>query len=366
VASTELRTAADVRSFALKNWRDLVPDLLLAQTRMVPAPDDETLIHLEVRDGSPVRRLILLPLASGEPRLVRGLLPRLRELARPADVWTGLVVPHMGASGSKVCRAAGVGYLDCCGNAYLRFNSVIVQISGRRNRFGARKRPRTLFNDKATIPLRILLERPGELVTTREIAERGGLSLGWVSQILQQLHVEGYVERQRGGGTRVIDPPRLVGEWLQQYAFEHNAVFPFRMREPAGETLQLLRTLQPPLFDRYALTLEAALAAVTGGDSPQQLHLYLPDLAQNKKRALEVWGEALDLRPAGYDADCFLVAPTYTHAAFFGMHRAEGLRVVSDLQLYLDLFHYPSAARSQAQAAVARRLPFPVEGATAH
>jgi len=366
MGSIALRTAADVRSYALKNWRDLVPDLLLAQTRMQPAPEDDTLIHLEVRDGAPVRRVVLLPLASGEPRLVRGLLPRLRELARPADTAAGLVVPHMGASGAKVCRAGGVGFIDCCGNAYLSFNRVIVQISGKRNRFSSPKRPRTLFNDKATIPLRILLERPGELLTTREIAERGGLSLGWVSQILQQLHSEGHVERQRGGGTRVVDPPRLVGEWLRQYAFEHNAVFPFRMREPAGETMQLLRTLQPPLFERYALTLEAAVAAVTGDAEAKELHLYLPDLAQNKKQALEVWQEALQLRPAGYDANCFLVAPTYTHAAFFGMHRAEGLRVVSDLQLYLDLFHYPSPARPQAQAAVARRLPFAVESATAH
>lgn len=366
VATAALRTAADVRSFALKNWRDLVPQLLLGLTRVTPAREDDSLIQIEVLEGAPIRRLLLVPLASGEPRLVRALLPRLRELAQPHDTWAGLVVPHMGASGAKVCHAAGVGFVDCSGNAHLRFNAVIVQISGKRNKFGARKRPRTLFNDKATIPLRILLENPGKLVTTREIAERGGLSLGWVSQILQQLHAEGHVERERGGGTRVIDPPRLVGEWLRQYAFEHNAVFPFRMRQPVTETLELLRRLQPPLFERYALTLEAGVAAATGGQSPEHLHLYLPDLAQNRQRALEVWSDALALRPAGYAADCFLVAPTYTHAAFFGMHRAAGLRVVSDLQLYLDLFHYPSAARPEAQAAVARRLPFPVETATAH
>jgi hypothetical protein len=249
----------------------------------------------------------------------------------------------------------------------LHFNQVVVQISGNRNKFAARKRPRTLFNDKATIPLRILLEDPGALMTTRSIAERGGLSLGWVSQILQQLHADGYVERERGGGTRIVDPPRLLGDWLQQYTFEHNAVFPFRIRDDHVEdTLQLLRTLKPPLFERYALTLEGAVSALRGEHSPSQLHLYLPDLAQDKKGALDLWSNALQLRPAGYDANCFLVAPTYTHAAFFGMHRAEGLRVVSDLQLYLDLFHYPSAARPQAQATIADRLPFSVESGTPH
>ncbi len=362
-----LRTAVDVRSYVLKNWRELMPGLLVAQTRVGLAPEDENLIQVGLQEPGPVRRLLLLPLASGEPRLVRGLLPRLRELARPDDTWAGLVVPHMGPSGLKVCREAGVGYIDCCGNAYLRFNQIVVQISGNRNKFTVRKRPRTVFNDKATIPLRILLESPGTLVTTRQIADRGGMSLGWVSQILQQLHAEGYVERRRGGGTRIIDPPRLIGDWLREYTFEHNAVFPFRMRDAgAKDTLQRLRTLKPPLFERYALTLTAAVAALSGERRAQQLHLYLPDLAHDKDRALEMWSDALQLRPAGYDANCFLVAPAYAHAVFFGMHRAEGLRVVSDLQIYLDLFHYNGAAVPDAQATVATRLPFAVESPTAH
>jgi hypothetical protein len=36
----------------------------------------------------------------------------------------------MGANGITVCREADVGYIDCCGNTFLRFNSVVVQISG--------------------------------------------------------------------------------------------------------------------------------------------------------------------------------------------------------------------------------------------
>ena len=47
------------------------------------------------------------------------------------------------------------------------------------------------------------------------------------------------------------------------------------------------------------------------------------------------------------------------------MNRVEGLRVVSDLLLYLDLFHYSAASRPVAQASVAARLPFAVPE-TAH
>ena len=102
-----LRTAVDVRSYVLKNWRKVIPELLVTRTRVFLSPEDENLLQVDLRGDGPVQRLLLLPLASGEPRLVRGLLPRLRELGRRRDTWAGFVVPHMGASGVKVCREAG-------------------------------------------------------------------------------------------------------------------------------------------------------------------------------------------------------------------------------------------------------------------
>jgi len=347
----------------LNHWRKLLPDLLVPLVKVAPSRLDPSLVQVDLAEGEgPIRRLLFLPVASGEPRLIRGLLPRLRELRHEPDTWSGLVVPHMGISGVKVCREAGVGFVDCCGNGYLRFNHVVVQIAGNRNKFSVPKRLRTLFHDKATIPLRILLERPGEWITTRDIAAEGGLSLGWVSQILQQLDAQGYVERKRGGGTRLVHPDRLLSDWLEEYAFEQNEVYPFQMRGGnVMKTLDHLRALDEPLSGRYALTLQAALSTISpSGDDPAQLHLYLPDLLVESDDTLGLWADTLDLRPAGLGANCFLVKPTYEHATFFGARDHGDLRLVSDLQLYLDLFHYPAAGRSLAQAAVAERLPFSV------
>ena len=361
--ASPLRTAADVRSYLLSHWRTLLPDLLVPLVKVAPGQLDASLVQVDLAEGEgPVRRLLFVPVASGEPRLIRGLLPRLRELRQDPDTWAGLLVPHMGAAGLKVCREAGVGYVDCCGNVYLRFNRVVLQIAGNRNKFSVPKRLRTLFHDKATIPLRILLERPGEWVTTREIAEEGGLSLGWVSQILQQLDAQGYVDRKRGGGTRLVHPDRLLSDWLEQYTFEQNEVYPFQVRGASVmDTIEHLKSLQPPLSDRYALTLQAALSTFSPLENdPTQLHLYLPDLPTGSDDALNLWANELDLRPAGLGANCFLIKPTYENATFFGTRDHDDLRLVSDLQLYLDLFHYPAAGRSHSQAAVAERLPFTV------
>lgn len=362
---TRLRTAADVRSRVLNHWREIFPDLLAPSLRVSPHEEDSTLVRVELLEAvsGKVNRLLFLPVASGEPRVLRGLLPRLRELGKAAGTLTCFAVPHMGSSGSKLCKEVGVGFIDCCGNVHLRFNQVVVQISGNRNRFSERKRPRTLFHDKATIPLRILMERPEAWLTTREIAGRGDLSLGWVSQILQRLHEGGYVERQRGGGTRLVEPHRLLSEWLQEYAFEHNGVYPFRLKDGSIDAaLERLRGLKAPLTERYALTLDAAVGMLSAeSPSPTALHLYLPDTVENEELALQIWSDALELRPAGHGADCFLVNPTYAHGTFFGVRERNGLQMVSDIQLYLDLFHYPVVHREQARAAVAARLPFAVE-----
>jgi hypothetical protein len=359
-----MRNASEVRSYFLGNWREVVPEILVTGVRVGTAPEDESMIEVELLGhAGAIRRLLYLPIASGEPRQLRGLLPRLRRIAATPGNGAGLIVPHMGAAGARLCREAGIGYLDCSGNAYLRFNSVFVQIIGNRNRFTERKQIRTLFHDKATIPLRVMMQRPGQWLTTREIAEHGGLSLGWVSQILQQMAADNYIERQRGGGSRLVRPQRLLADWLSEYAFETNEVFPYQLRDADPETaLQRLRTVGLDLTDRYALTLDSAVHALQLKREqrrlPFDLHVYIPDLSEDLEGTLDTWRQVLGLRPAGHGANCFLVKPAYRHAVFFDSQARHGLRTVSDLQLYLDLYHAPGQGRADADRSVGSRLPF--------
>jgi len=361
-----MRTAAEVRAYFLSNWRELVPEIIVTGVRVAGARDDADLIEIELlgQPGAPVQRLILMPASSSEPRQVRGMLPRMRRMASRPGVWSGLLVPHMGAAGARLCREAGIGYLDCCGNSYMRFNNVLVQIAGQRNRFTERKQVRTLFHDKATIPLRVMLQAPGEWMTTRDIAERGGLSLGWVSQILQQMHAEGYIERQRGGGSRLVRPQQLVADWLEEYAFDVNELYPFQLKnDDLQGALQRLRTVNAKLSDRYALTLQSAVHALQLAPKqrrlPYDLHIYIPELNEDLEETLETWRRVLGLRPAGHGANCFLVKPAYRHAIFFDAQAGQGLRSVSDLQLYMDLYHHPDS-RDPARNRLASRLAFDV------
>ena len=55
--------------------------------------------------------------------------------------------------------------------------------------------------------------------------------------------------------------------------------------------------------------------------------------------------------------------PYYRVSAFFDCQEAAGLPVVSDLQLYLDLYDHPLRGREQAEQILERRLGPKLEAA---
>jgi len=64
----------------------------------------------------------------------------------------------------------------------------------------------------------------------------------------------------------------------------------------------------------------------------------------------------LEARPADRGANLQIMIPYYRISAFFACRRIEVLPVVSDLQLYLDLYDFPVRGREQAEHLYARRL----------
>ena len=64
----------------------------------------------------------------------------------------------------------------------------------------------------------------------------------------------------------------------------------------------------------------------------------------------------LDLKEADQGANLVLMRPYYKHSVFYDSQEVEGLRVVSDIQLYLDLYGYPVRGREQAEHLYDKRL----------
>jgi hypothetical protein len=56
-----------------------------------------------------------------------------------------------------------------------------------------------------------------------------------------------------------------------------------------------------------------------------------------------------------------LVSPYYRHSVFYDKQKANNLVLVSDIQLYLDLYHYPLRGLEQAEHLYEKRIKAMIE-----
>jgi len=93
---------------------------------------------------------------------------------------------------------------------------------------------------------------------------------------------------------------------------------------------------------RYALTLQAGAALVSPYVRPANIHLYVDPEKLNE------WRKLLGLQLTELGGNVFLVEP-YDEAVFYKVQQRKGVWVVSNVQLYVDLYNYPARGREAAE-----------------
>jgi len=122
--------------------------------------------------------------------------------------------------------------------------------------------------------------------------------------------------------------------------------------------MEAIRRGLPRLRDDYALTLQAGAGLVQRYAGFDAVDVYARSIEAGEAPAGSVKARAVKR-----GADLRISLPYYRISGFYGVRVAEGLPVVSDLQLYLDLYDYPPRGREQAEQIFARRLRRQLEAA---
>lgn len=182
-------------------------------------------------DGAP-DLLLTLPLA--EQRLlvcgeiVRHLRPaqlpllehRLEQVTRLGPCEHGLVITnYVSANLAGRLRDKGIWFLDAVGNAYLEVpGTVMVYATGNRPPTTAPTRGAYLSPAGAKVLFLLLKYGPEVSLTYRNMASLLGVSLGRVSQIMQELLQVGILSQRQRGHYRVVQPKRLLENWVTAYS----------------------------------------------------------------------------------------------------------------------------------------------------
>ena len=209
---------------------------------------------------------------------------------------------------------------------------------------------RILLGDKANIVMRAMLAQPDKEWVARDFEKEFGVGRARAATVLSALYAKGFVGGIRSGRlahSALQNKAELIEEWLKIYKFELNEV---HLYDSSHE--DVLSRLKKYFAARnepkgYALTLHSGANFITHYVNTPATYCYLP--AEDFKRASLDLRQALSLKELKRGGNFYLIKPYYKNAAFFNSQTIKGYNVVSDLQLYLDLYHFPQRGRDHAE-----------------
>lgn len=284
----------------------------------------------------------------GQPRIIRLAAQQLNEyITTNKNVVYGiLAAPYISENGRTICRRYGIGYVDLAGNSRIKFRNLYIDIQGRKNLYPTTRGLKSLFAKRSTRAVRILLSNPKKFWYVQGLASEANLSLGQVSNIKRLLMDEDLLF-EAGKSFRLTDPEKLLETWVQNYDFRFNDSFDFY----SIEGKQIEKTIASYCNGKGIIY---ALALFSGANLIAPFVRYTRSFVYFDEEITEV-AKQLNLKEVTSGANITLLKP-YDKGVYYGLQNIDGLSVVSDVQLYVDLKKYRGRGEEAARYIFENRL----------
>ncbi len=307
---------------------------------------------IDVRLGRQSKRLVVEVKTLGEPRFAAQAIAQLRESVQSvSNGYPVFAARYVGETSRQLLRAAGVGYIDLLGNVYLRFGGVLIDRLAQESFEAERRGLKQLFAPKATRVIRTLLLSPKEPARITDLARDCSMSPAGVYWVAQLLEDRGFVERDSSKRVVLVKPKELLDAWASSWSMDRNASTGYFSFERTPDALmKKVASVSKRDSMPYAFTLMAGASFIAPFVRFQDVWLYVDGEE-------EAWIKALDLKPVDGGGNIVIVRP-YDAGVLSGLQVIEGVNVVSNIQLYVDLYNYPARGREQAEFLRERKIGF--------
>jgi hypothetical protein len=129
-----------------------------------------------------------------------------------------LVAPYITREVAERCRQLHLPFIDTAGNAYLEGRGLLVYVVGNTKPIEFRQENFRALNPAGLQIAFALACRPALIQTNyREIAARAEVALGTVGPVMKDLEARGYLRFQKEPDRKLLDPERMVEEWVTHY-----------------------------------------------------------------------------------------------------------------------------------------------------
>ena len=189
----------------------------------------------------------------------------------------------------------------------------------------------------------LLVEYPREW-DLRSLAKAVGGSLSWTSEIVKALITEQVILRPfPRARIKVMSPFDLLRRWASFHNFARTTRFLeyYTSEEDVSKFLDSFTNKKGP---EYAVTGLAGALKVAPFVRPTNVHVYVRSEKDAKK-----WANLLQFMPVEENGNVKFAIAENT-GVFYGSREVDGVRVVSDIQLYVDLLNYPARGEEAASA----------------
>ena len=298
----------------------------------------------KLRVGGVSKTLVGEVKSSGQPRYLRQAIARFKETGiTEDDGYFVIAAPYISPKGAEICRRHKVGCLDLAGNCYLEFDGVYIERIVGQPPKRVKRRIKNLFAPISSRIVRAMLEEPARVWKLTELAEATGASLGQTYNVSEKLVAEDFARKNARSGVQLTDPTGLLDTWREEYGIaEVNEIHSFHSseRDPA-RTMAEIKQVAEKLGSKYAFTLHAGASLVAPFVRFNDVHLYIGS-------SLRTWVDALELHTVEFGGNIHLLQPRHD-GSFYCSRVSQGMVVVGNVQLYLDLYNYPARGREQAE-----------------
>jgi len=199
---------------------------------------------------------------------------------------------------------------------------------------------KNIFAPKSSRVLRVLLVNHGRDWDERQLALEADVSSGLAHYVCKTLIELGFVARNEQNRILLQDPLKLLRRWASYHQYDCvNRFLDYYTFE--RETDQFVNRMVC-LGDKYALSGLVAAWLVAPYVRPVDVHLYIPAEDVASKIA-----EKLELNPTPRGGNVKFVVP-YDDGVFYGVREVRGAKLVSNVQLYVDLYNLPARGEEAA------------------
>lgn len=330
------RAASELGARLPGNWGTRVEFRPVAGGRRLDA-----LLEIHAPDGT--RGALLLEQKSRvKPRDVSRIADQLASDSRSygrGGAAPVVVAPFLSPRTRERLEERGVGYVDLTGNIRVALDrpALFVRTSGAERDSRREERPaRTLRGAKAGRVVRALCDFVPP-VGVRELAEKTGVTPGYVSRVFALLEKEDLIRREPRGPVNHVDWRDLIRRWTEDYSlFGSNRTGSYLEPRGLGSLLGKL----PDSGLRYVATGSLGSGGVTSV-APARLAVLFVDDTEDAARLL-------GLSPAEAGANVILAEP-FDPVVYERTREREGVACVAPSQNAADLLTSPGRGPDEAQ-----------------